>query len=97
MALDMSSGAPTLLIRKSAFERAGLQRSQIDHAFELTGDEFRVEGALVAIGPLYEQSALGALIEQLEEAGLEYYEDFFELSRNWPAWLTLYAGVRREP
>ena len=31
------------------------------------------------------------LIEELEESGLTYFDDFFELSGNWPDWLTLYA------
>lgn len=27
------------------------------------------------------------LIAELEEAGLTYFDDFFELSGNWPEWL----------
>jgi hypothetical protein len=31
------------------------------------------------------------LIADLEQNGLVYFDDFFELSGNWPEWLTLYA------
>lgn len=87
----MDSAAPTLLIRRDAFERVGLTRQQFDVALNLTPDEFRVEGALIAVGPLVGESALGELIETLEGAGLVYYDDFFELSGNWPAWLSVFA------
>lgn len=91
MPLPLSNTAPTLLIRKSAFERAGLTRAQFDEALGLTPEEFRVEGPLIAVGPLVGEDSLGDLIAQLEEAGLAYYDDFFELSGNWPDWLKLFA------
>jgi hypothetical protein len=31
------------------------------------------------------------LIAYLEQKGLAYYDDFFELSGNWPTWLRLVA------
>ena len=87
----MDTTGPTLLIRKAAFERAGLTRAQFDEALGLTADEFRVEGALIAVGPLVGDDSLGDLSAQLEEAGMAYFDDFFELSGNWPAWLRLFA------
>ena len=94
MPITIASGAPTLLVRKEAFERAGLTRAALDERLNLTADEFRVEGALVAIGPLVGDSALTSLIEELEGLGLEYFEDFFELSGNWPEWLSLHVLAR---
>jgi hypothetical protein len=96
MPLTLSHTAPTLLIRKSAFERVGLTRAQFDEALSLTADEFRVEAGLIAIGPLVGEDTLTDLISQLEELGLAYYDDFFEFSGNWPDWLKLFvmdAGV----
>ncbi|HET7563426.1 MAG TPA: hypothetical protein VFJ96_00420 [Gemmatimonadaceae bacterium] len=89
MPLEMVSGAPTVLIRKAAFERAGLVRAAIDARFNLTADEFRVEGSVIAIGPLYEDDALGTLIEELEAVGLVYFDDFFEVPGNWPSWFRM--------
>ena len=40
---------------------------------------------------LCDESALTELIESLESRGLVYYDDFFELSGNWPEWLKLFA------
>lgn len=91
MPLPLSGDAPTLFILRSAFERVELTRQQIDEALGLTVDEFRMEGQLIAIGPLFGDSTLTDLIESLELRGLVYYEDFFELSGNWPEWLKLFA------
>lgn len=91
MPIPLSPGAPTLLVRKEAYERVGLTRTALDERLNLTADEFRVEGGLVAIGPLMGDSALTSLIEELEAMGLEYFEDFFEMSGNWPDWLLLHA------
>lgn len=91
MPLSTPSGAPTLVVRKEAFERAGLSRAQLDERLNLTADEFRVEGPIIAIGPIHEEPSLVALVEELEELGLTYFDDFFELSGNWPDWLKLFA------
>ena len=96
MALSLSTGAPTLFIRRAAYEASGLTRAALDERLGLTPDEFRVEGDLVALGPIYgaDGDALGDLIAELEGAGLVYFDDFFELSGNWPEWLTLLAASR---
>ena len=96
MALSVPTGAPTLFFRRQAYEASGLTRAQIDERLGLTTDEFRVEGDLVAIGPIYggNGDAVGDLIAELERAGLVYIDDFFELTGNWPEWLNLYAAGR---
>jgi hypothetical protein len=93
MALRVSTGAPTLFMRRAAYEKSGLSRAAIDERLGLTPEEFRVEGNLVAIGPIYggDGDALGELITELEELGLVYFDDFFELTGNWPDWLNLLA------
>ena len=87
MPLAVPSDAPTIVIRRSAFERAGLTRVALDTQLNLTPDEFRVDSELVAVGPLWGDDVSTALIEALEAAGLAYFDDFFELSGNWPIWL----------
>lgn len=79
------------LVCQSAFERGGLTRQAIDERYNLTEDEFRVEDGLIGLGPLPSDDMLPDLIGDLEESGLAYFDDFFELSGNWPDWLTLYA------
>jgi hypothetical protein len=91
MPTPLSNTAPTLFIRKSSFERAGLTRTAFDTALGLTPEEFQVDGGLVVIGPLVGESALTELIDALEQAGLAYFDDFFEMSGNWPDWLRLIA------
>lgn len=87
MPLPLSHGSTTILVRKGAFERSGLTRVRIDASLTLVDDEFRVEKNLIAIGPVYDHEGLGALIEALESAGLEYFEDYCEMSGNWPGWV----------
>lgn len=54
-------------------------------------EEFRVGEGLIALGPLPSDDMLPELVDDLEKSGLAYFDDFFELSGNWPGWLTLYA------
>jgi hypothetical protein len=94
MPLRVATGAPTLFIRRPAYEKSGLSRAALDDRLGLTPDEFRVEGNLIAIGPIYgagDTDALGDLIAELESLGLVYFDDFFELTGNWPDWLNLLA------
>jgi hypothetical protein len=96
MPLLVATGAPTLFIRRAAYEASGLSRAAIDERLGLTADEFRVADDLVAIGPIYATGgdAITDFIAELENAGLAYFDDFFELSGNWPDWLRLHASTR---
>ena len=91
MPLSVSNTAPSLAIRRSAFERADLTRQAFDDALGLTADEFRLEAGLIVVGPLFGDHTLTDLIDTLETRGLVYFDDFFELSGNWPDWLKLFA------
>lgn len=93
MSLLIPSGAPTLFIRRSAYERSGLSRKQIDERLGLTPDEFRVDGDLIVIGPIAAEDALAEVIEEFEASGLVYFDEFFELSGNWPGWLKLICAT----
>jgi hypothetical protein len=93
MPIAVASDVPTLFIRRSAYERTGLTRAALDDRLNLTADEFLVERGLIAIGPLPEAESVTALIDELEQLGLTYFDDFFELSGNWPSWLTIHASA----
>lgn len=91
MPLPIPNTAPTLLVRREAFERTGITRAQVDERLNLTPDEFRLERDLIAIGPIHGEG-MPELIEELESLGLVYYDDFFELTGNWPDWVNVFAG-----
>jgi hypothetical protein len=95
MPIRVAHDQPTVFIRQSAFEEKGLSRGAIDERYSLTDEEFRVEAGLVAIGPLPSPDMVTVMIEDLERNGLVYFDDFFELSGNWPEWLTLHATRAR--
>jgi hypothetical protein len=94
MPLPLSALGPTLVIRRDAFERAGLSRASVDTALNLTDAEFRVEGNLIAIGPLSGPDDVPDLIEMFEGSGLVYFDDFMEIPGGGPDWLELYARYR---
>ena len=93
MPMSVPAGAPTLFIRRHAYESSGLTRSSIDERLALTADEFRVEGDLVAIGPIYggQDDSLSVFISELETAGLVYFDDFYGKDR---AQARQFAGLR---
>jgi hypothetical protein len=91
MPLELPQNNAVVLIRQSVFEASGVTRAAIDERYNLTADEFRVEDGLVLVGPLPSDDALSTLINDLEKSGLVYFDDFFDLSGNWPEWVTLYA------
>ncbi|HYC52709.1 MAG TPA: hypothetical protein VEB19_16470 [Gemmatimonadaceae bacterium] len=91
MPLPIHSGAPTLIVRRASYEGSGLARSSIDERLGLTPDEFRVEGELVVIGPVYDTDAFTTLLDNLEQLGLVYDQDYFELSGSWPDWVLVLA------
>lgn len=95
MPLTVRTGAPTLFIRRAAYESAGLVRAAVDERLGLTDNEFAVEGDVVAIGPVYDADAFAAFVAELERLGLAYYDDFFELTGNWPDWLGVMASGSR--
>lgn len=92
MALLVSPDLPTIVIRRAAYERSGIARHALDERLGLTDDEFRVEGDLIAIGPLPAAVEVVDVVQALEDAGLRYYDEFFELSGNWPEWLRLFVA-----
>jgi hypothetical protein len=92
VAVLITTGRPSLLIRKDAYEQRGLIRTDLDTRLNLTDEEFRVEGKLIVIGPLPSDDLVGPAVDYLEEAGLVYFDDFFELTGNWPEWINLYAA-----
>ena len=83
-----------LFIKRDAYERSGLTREAIDRRLNLTADEFRVDGRMVVIGPLIDDTALREILDELEEVGLVYFDEYFELSGNWPSWIRLYVSDR---
>ena len=91
MPIRVSENASTLLIRRDAFEAAGLLRAKFDERLGLTDEEFKVEGELIVVGPIFDAAALIDVVETLDNEGLSQFDDYFELSGNWPQWLTLYA------
>jgi len=94
MPQEIPTGQSMLLIRRDAYERSGITRQAIDERLNLTADEFRVEGQLVLIGPIPDDAELRDTLDDFEAAGLVYFEDYFELTGNWPAWLRLYVADR---
>jgi hypothetical protein len=87
----IEGGRSSILITRAAFERMKLTRADIDRTFNLTDQEFKVEGQLVVLGPLPSDDLAEEIFVWLEGHGLVHFEDFFDLTGNWPEWLNLYV------
>ena len=94
MPQEIPAGQSMLFIRRDAYERSGITRQSIDERLNLTAEEFRVEGRLVLIGPIPDDTDLSDILDDFEEAGLVYFEEYFELTGNWPSWIRLYVADR---
>ena len=94
MAQEIPAGHSMLLIKRDAYERSGIRREAIDQRLNLTADEFRVDGSLVIIGPISDDTLLRDVLDDFEEAGLTYFDEYFELSGNWPEWIRIYISGR---
>jgi hypothetical protein len=94
MPLPLSPLGSTLALKREAFERVGLSRAVLDDILNLTDEEFRVEGALIAVGPLANPDDIPNLIDVLEDAGLVYFDDFIEIPGGFPEWIELYLRYR---
>lgn len=94
MPQEIPAGQSMLFIRRDAYERSGITRQSIDERLNLTAEDFRVEGRLVMIGPIPDDAELRDILDDFEEAGLVYFDDYFELTGNWPAWVRLYVADR---
>ncbi|MGH7652667.1 MAG: hypothetical protein ACREMS_12610 [Gemmatimonadaceae bacterium] len=97
MPLELPHDRSVIIIRQDAYERSGISRVALDERFNLTPDEFQVQEALVVLGPLASDTMLTEMITELENNGLVYFDDFFELTGNWPDWLTLYVRGLKTP
>jgi hypothetical protein len=91
---EIPAGLSVLLIRRDAYERSGLTREAIDSRLHLTPDEFAVDGHLIVIGPIPDDVGLRELVDELEDVGLAYFDEYFELSGNWPPWIRLFVAGR---
>ena len=47
---------------------------------------------LVLIGPIPDDTGIRDILNDLEQAGLEYFDDYFEFSGNWPSWIRVVVG-----
>jgi hypothetical protein len=92
--LPLSPVGSTLAIKREAFERVGLTRATVDDILNLTDDEFRVEGSLIAIGALSNPDDIPSLIDVFEDAGLVYFDDFIEIPGGFPEWVELFVRHR---
>ena len=96
MPIQLHHSRPTIVVRQAAFEGSGVSRASIDSKYNLTDEEFKVENGLVAIGPLPSDDLVPELIEDFESVGLVYFDDFFEMSGNWPDWMAVYVLAARK-
>ncbi len=91
-----SSSIPVTFEFELVIRRASLDESDIpfEKIIELMEEElFSQNEALLCFGPSFGIEALETFIIRLKAAGLEYYDDFYELQLDHPAWLRFEAFI----
>jgi len=78
-----------LVVRKASLNTGTISRNKL---LELMEDPpYSENNDLICFGPCFGGEALETFISRLQTAGLEYYDDFFELQFTHPDWLSFKA------
>jgi hypothetical protein len=76
-----------LVVRLASLNERGLTVEKLLDALE-TSAPFDSNDEIASFGPHFGAEVLETLVRRLTDLGLEYFDDFFEFSGDFPAWCT---------
>ena len=83
------------VVRRGSLVERGVELSNVLEAFEvgapLDSDEF-----LLSFGPSFDEEAADEFVRRLSALGLEYIDDFFVFSGDFPGWCEFSATLGGE-
>jgi hypothetical protein len=74
-----------IVVRLASLNERGINFEQLLDALE-TSSPFDSNDEIASFGPHFGGEALATLIRRLSDLGLEYFDDFFEFSGDFPRW-----------
>ncbi len=83
-----------LVIRKSSLEEKKIALDTIKtKVFE--SDPLDENKELISYGPHFGGEEIKVYEERLKKIGLEYVDDYFDFSNDYPDWLDLFVGLKK--
>jgi len=79
-----------IVIRQAALAAHGLTRADLFRVFE-TDQPLGENDGLISFGPCFGPDACNEFISRLQDLGLVYVDDFFDLALDHPEWLQFQA------
>jgi len=80
-----------LVVRKDALLERGVSLEKLLVAMKVEAP-LDSDDRLISFGPSFGQEALDGLVRELLGLGLQYFDDFFEVVGDYPAWCRFKVG-----
>ena len=74
-----------IIIRRGSLAERGIELEQVYRCME-TSAPYGISDDMITFGPSFGADAQRQFIQRLEELGLNYFEDFFKVNIDRPAW-----------
>ena len=87
-----ATGEYGIIIRQEALSMKKIHKTKVFEAMEVE-QPLDSNQDLISFGPAFGPEALNEFISRLQALGLEYVDDFFALSFDFPSWCCLRIGV----
>jgi hypothetical protein len=81
-----------MVVRLASLSERGITLEELLAALEASAP-FDINDEIASFGPHFGGEALGALVRRLSDLGLEYFDDFFESSGDFPKWRIFKASL----
>ena len=79
------TGEYSIVVRLASLKKRGVPLSKLMAALGAS-EPFDSNDEIASFGPHFGREALDTLVQRLSDLGLEYFDDFFEFSGDFPKW-----------
>ncbi|MBR1287209.1 hypothetical protein JQ597_34660 [Bradyrhizobium sp. AUGA SZCCT0177] len=83
-----------IIVRLASLGERGVTLAQLLTALEAS-TPFDTNDKIASFGPHFGQEASDSFVRRLSDLGLQYFEDFFEFSGDFPTWCVFKACAAR--
>jgi hypothetical protein len=83
-----------IVLRLASLDERGVSLDRILRALEVSAP-FDGNSEIASFGPSFGQEALDVFLHRLSDLGLQYFDDFFEFSGDFPKWCIFTASATR--
>jgi len=84
-----------IIVRLTSLNERGITFERLLNALE-TSAPFDRNDEIASFGPHFGGEALETMVRRLSDLGLEYFDDFFEFSGDFPTWCVFKVSAARK-